>query len=148
MKVLNFKNGDEMPAIGLGTWKSEKGEVGKAVKIAIENGYRHIDCAATYGNEAEIGEALAEIFEEGKVKREDLWITSKLWNDSHLKQDVIPALEKTLKDLRLNYLDLYLIHWPVAFKPGVAFPDRDMIFQKEIMVMILNINWITSTSRS
>ncbi len=125
MKVLNFKNGNEMPAIGLGTWKSEKGEVGKAVKIAIENGYRHIDCAATYGNEAEIGEALAEIFKEGKVKREDLWITSKLWNDSHLKQDVIPALEKTLKDLRLNYLDLYLIHWPVAFKPGVAFPEKD-----------------------
>ncbi len=125
MKVLKFKNGDEMPVIGLGTWKSKKGEVGKAVKIAIENGYRHIDCAATYGNEAEIGEALAEIFEEGKVKREDLWITSKLWNDSHLKQDVIPALEKTLKDLQLSYLDLYLIHWPVAFKPGVAFPEKD-----------------------
>lgn len=128
MKVLKFKNGDEMPAIGLGTWKSDKGEVGKAVKTAINNGYRHIDCAAIYGNEAEIGEALSEIFKEGKVKREDLWITSKLWNDAHKKEDVIPALKITLEDLQLDYLDLYLIHWPVAFKKGIGFPENDEQF--------------------
>lgn len=125
METLNFKNGDKMPAIGLGTWKSGKGEVGEAVKIALQNGYRHIDCAATYGNEAEIGKAFADTFKEGKIKREEVWVTSKLWNDSHEKEHVIPELKKTLKDLQLDYLDLYLIHWPVAFKHGVSFPSRD-----------------------
>lgn len=114
-----------MPTIGLGTWKSDKGKVGKAVKFALKNGYRHIDCAATYGNEAEIGTALNEIFSEGKIKREDVWVTSKLWNDSHRKEHVIPALKQTLKDLQLDYLDLYLMHWPVAFKHGVGFPSSD-----------------------
>lgn len=114
-----------MPAIGLGTWKSGKGEVEEAVKIALNNGYRHIDCAATYGNEAEIGNAFSNVFSEGKIKREDVWVTSKLWNDSHKKEDVIPALKQTLKDLQLEYLDLYLIHWPVAFKKGVSFPSKD-----------------------
>ncbi|WP_298248205.1 aldo/keto reductase [uncultured Christiangramia sp.] len=124
MKTLKFKNGDYMDAIGLGTWKSEKGEVANAVKIALNNGYKHIDCAATYGNEAEVGEAFDEVFGKGDIKREDLWITSKLWNNDHKKEDVIPALKQTLKDLQLEYLDLYLIHWPVAFKPDVSFPEK------------------------
>lgn len=125
MQTLKFSNGDKLPAIGLGTWKSGKGEVGKAVKTAIEAGYRHIDCAATYGNESEIGKSLSEILRNGEVKREELWITSKLWNNAHKKEEVIPALENTLKDLQLDYLDLYLIHWPVAFKPDVDSPEND-----------------------
>lgn len=122
MKNLPFSNGDTMPALGLGTWKSNDDEVYHAVRAAIETGYRHIDCAAIYLNEAEIGRAFADAFKAGDVKREELWVTSKLWNSSHRHRDVRPALEKTLKDLRLDYLDLYLVHWPVVLKPGVVFP--------------------------
>ena len=124
MKMLTYLNNDQMPALGLGTWKSDPGEVKKAIIQAIEIGYRHIDCAAIYGNENEIGEALEECIKNGMVKREDLWITSKLWNDAHKAEHVQPALEKTLTDLRIDYLDLYLIHWPIAFKNGINFPEN------------------------
>lgn len=123
MHTLKFANKDEMPALGLGTWKSSPGEVKQAIIHAIEIGYRHIDCAAIYKNEAEIGEAINECINRGLVKREELWITSKLWNDAHKKSDVRNALQKTLTDLGLDYLDLYLIHWPVAFKNGTEFPQ-------------------------
>lgn len=120
--TFTLGDGSTLPALGLGTWKSEPGEVGGAVREAIGAGYRHIDCAAIYQNEAEVGEAFAAVLDSGEVDREDLWVTSKLWNSSHLPEDVLPALERTLSDLRLDYLDLYLVHWPVAFRPGVGFP--------------------------
>lgn len=130
MKNLEFKNGMKMPALGLGTWKSEPGEVYDAVISAIKAGYRHIDCAPIYGNEKEIGDALKYVFDNNIARREELWITSKLWNDAHKKENVKPAIEKTLSDLQIDYLDLYLIHWIVAFKPGVTFPERKDEFEK------------------
>ena len=119
MRTLKFKNNDEMPALGLGTWKSSPEEVYNAVKTAIKAGYRHIDCAPIYGNEEAVGQALTDCIAEGVVSRASMWITSKLWNDSHARADVIPALRKTLSDLQTDYLDLFLIHWPVALKKDI-----------------------------
>jgi len=123
-----------MPALGLGTWKSKPGEVYDAVRAALEIGYRHVDCAAIYGNEPEVGRALADAFQAKDVKREDLWVTSKLWNDAHHPDQLRPSLEKTLADLRLSHLDLYLVHWPVAQKPGTTMPrdGSDFIDPKEL----------------
>jgi len=121
--------GERMPAIGLGTFGSDHAsatEVAAAVREAIALGYRHIDCARVYGNEAEIGEVLNEVLQSGIVRREELWITSKLWNNMHGRGDVLVSLAATLKDLRLDYLDLFLIHWPFPnhHDPGVDVTAR------------------------
>jgi alcohol dehydrogenase (NADP+) len=120
--------GATLPAIGLGTFASDRytGEqVAAAVQGAIEAGYRHIDCAAVYGNERLIGEVLRAAMRAG-LRRDDLWITSKLWNDRH-GDGVIPACEQSLVDLQLDYLDLYLVHWPFPnyHAPGVDVTSRD-----------------------
>jgi alcohol dehydrogenase (NADP+) len=104
----------KMPAIGLGTFGSDHAShdvVANAVKYAASVGYRHFDCASVYGNEDRIGRVFQEIFRSG-IRRDEVWITSKLWNDKHGENDVIPSCEKSLKDLQLEYLDLYLVHWP------------------------------------
>lgn len=117
METIQLNNGNSIPCLGLGTWKSRPGQVGNAVEVAIKAGYRHIDCAAIYGNEKEIGDVLKSCLGT-TVAREELFITSKLWNTKHNPKDVRPALMNTLKDLGLDYLDLYLIHWPLSFKDG------------------------------
>ena len=89
MKRLEFRNGDTLDIIGLGTWKSDPGEVGHAVETALDAGYRHIDCAAIYRNEAEVGEALQRVFSRGEIKREDVHITSKLWNNLYSRTSVV-----------------------------------------------------------
>jgi diketogulonate reductase-like aldo/keto reductase len=106
--------GATMPAIGLGTFGSDHispEQVAETVEGAARVGYRHFDCASVYGNEPEVGAALQEI-QRGGVKREDLWITSKLWNDKHGENDVMNSCRQSLADLQLEYLDLYLVHWP------------------------------------
>jgi D-xylose reductase len=114
-QVINV-TGQTMPAVGLGLWKLELNEVAEAVYNAIKNGYRHLDSAADYGNEQQVGEGIARALKDGLCSREDLWITSKLWNTFHRKEYVQQACEKSLSDLGLDYFDLYLIHFPIALQ--------------------------------
>ncbi|MFN8357161.1 MAG: aldo/keto reductase [Spirosomataceae bacterium] len=123
MNYFQLSNGDLMPALGLGTWKSAKGEVYGVVRKAIEVGYRHFDCAFLYGNEKEIGDALADAIKAREVKREELWITSKLWNNRHRAEQIRPAFQQSLDDLQVGYLDLYLIHWPIVVVDHKGFPE-------------------------
>jgi len=121
LKLLGTQQ--EMPVVGLGTWKSKPGEVQQAVEIALRKGYRHIDCARAYGNEKEVGNGLTSSINLEVVKREDVFVTSKLWNVFHKYEDVRGTVMDSLKDLQTSYLDLYLIHWPQAYvNNGEMFP--------------------------
>jgi alcohol dehydrogenase (NADP+) len=111
---VTLSSGAKMPVIGLGTFGSDHvshGAVADAVKYAALIGYRHFDCASVYGNEDEIGKVFKDLF-QSELRREEVWITSKLWNNKHGEDDVIVSCEKSLADLQIDYLDLYLVHWP------------------------------------
>ncbi|XP_054262266.1 aldo-keto reductase family 1 member A1-like [Macrosteles quadrilineatus] len=116
--TIKFNNGLTCPQFGLGTWKSKPGEVSEAVFHAIQTGYRHIDCALVYQNEREVGQGIEKALQNGICKREDLFITTKLWNTFHKDELVVPSLKQSLENLKLTYVDLYLIHWPQAYKEG------------------------------
>jgi len=113
-----FENKDLFPAMGLGTYLSTPAEVYASVMEALRIGYRHIDCASIYGNEAPIGAAIKDAIAAGLVRRSDLFVCSKLWNNDHAPKDAAAAFYRSLSALQLDYLDVYLMHWPVAFKPG------------------------------
>uniref|UniRef100_A0A7S2FQQ0 NADP-dependent oxidoreductase domain-containing protein n=2 Tax=Octactis speculum TaxID=3111310 RepID=A0A7S2FQQ0_9STRA len=115
--VLRLHTGDGMPAVGLGLWKVPRSATAETVVKALRLGYRHLDCACDYGNEAEVGDGIQEAIVLGIiVSRSEIWVTSKLWNTYHAKEHVMAACKKTLSDLKLDYVDLYLVHFPIALK--------------------------------
>ncbi|CAK4027494.1 aldehyde reductase i [Lecanosticta acicola] len=124
---FTLNTGAKIPAVGFGTWQAAPHEVEQAVEEALKQGYRHIDGAAIYRNETEVGSGI----KKSGVKREDIFLTGKLWNTSHRPEYVEKALDASLKDLGTDYLDLYLMHWPVAFAPGSKwFPlDDEGVFR-------------------
>ncbi|KAG1140526.1 hypothetical protein G6F37_009012 [Rhizopus arrhizus] len=132
-RKLTLNTGAEIPLVGLGTWLSKPDEVRKAVKYALEIGYRHLDCAYVYCNEDEVGQGIRE----SGVPREEIFITSKVWNTHHRKEYVKANVRATLKALGTDYLDLYLIHWPVSFiNPSTpeetpTVPNMDYLIPKK-----------------
>ena len=120
--LIKVSNRD-MPSVGLGLWKIKKRQTSQVVQQAIKIGYRHLDSAADYGNEMEVGSGINESIRKGYCNREDLWVTSKLWNTYHSKENIQKACERSLMDLGLDYLDLYLIHFPISLR-FVSFDYR------------------------
>lgn len=112
-----------MPSVGLGLWKLDQPETADIIVNGVKSGYRHLDSAADYGNEIQVGEGIKQSLSQGICRREDLWVTSKLWNTFHRPEHVLPACEKSLRDLSTDYIDLYLIHFPISLK-YVAFDKR------------------------
>ena len=126
MEYQTLNTGHKLPMVGLGLWKIEKNITAQTIVSAVESGYRHLDSACDYGNEEEAGKGLHEVLNQG-ILRKDLWITSKLWNTYHRAEHVRPALLRTLRDLQLDYLDLYHMHFPIALK----YVDFDLRYPPE-----------------
>ncbi len=114
--AIDVRGGARLPSVGLGLWKIANEQTADMVYAAIQAGYRHLDAACDYGNEAEAGEGLKKALQAGLCHRDDVWVTSKLWNTYHHPDHVRPALERSLRDLAVDYLDLYLIHFPISLQ--------------------------------
>ena len=125
MRIPLNHGGGRMPALGFGTLIPDAAATLSATRDALEAGFRHFDCAERYRNELEVGEALQAGLAAGGIAREDIFVTTKLWNTNHRPERVKPAFDASLDRLRLNYLDLYLIHTPFAFQPGDDQDPRD-----------------------
>src|SRR6478672_2975983 len=128
-----------IPALGFGTLIPDPVATRAATKAALEAGFRQLDASERYRNEKEVGEAIQEVFGAGKIKREEVFIATKLWNNNHRPERVKPAFEASLGRLRLDYVDLYLIHTPFAFQPGEEQDPRDatgnVIYDKEVTLL-------------
>jgi aldehyde reductase len=136
---MSMPNGAAIPALGFGTLISDPVVTRTAVTIALQVGFRHLDCAERYGNEREVGEAIREALDSGVLRRQDLFVTTKLWNNNHRPERVGPALRASMDRLGLDYVDLYLIHTPFAFRPGDDQEPRDadgkLIYDDEVTLI-------------
>ncbi|XP_052871893.1 aldo-keto reductase family 1 member B1 isoform X1 [Anopheles cruzii] len=142
--MVKLNNGREMPALGLGTWLSKEGEGVAALKTAIDAGYRHIDTAYFYQNETEVGQAVRDKIAEGVVQREDMFITTKLWNTFHDPSHVEEAFRRSLENLNLDYIDLYLMHTPMSYRFKGWFADDLMPYDADGKLELTEVDFVAT----